>query len=856
MKSEHTLTPMMQQYLEIKKQYRDAILFYRMGDFYEMFHDDAVKASRILGLALTTRDRNRDNPVPMCGVPFHSASSYITRLIRLGNKVAVCEQGEIDPGAKGLVHREVVKVITPGVIVEDDHLSGSKANYLMAIWNDPKKEKYGIAFIDISTGDFRVTEVSTRPDMLGEIYRVLPSEILSFEKDLVPADFYFTPMEAPMTMEQAGRLLSSHFGILGVDGLGLKEYPSARMASAMILEYVRRTRKGVLPHITSCRFYNPGVFMMLGHTTKRNLEIFESLAGGQDGTLFSVLNRTRTSMGARRLADWISFPLMDKGGIDERLDAVGALMSRAEALSALHQELGCIPDMERIIGRISAENASPRDLVSLAEGLDRVPRLREVLAGFGSGLLAQVSEGLDPLPEVRERISSTIVPDPPNRLTDGNVIAQSVDAELDELRSLRRDSRQWIAALEAQERKNTGISTLKIGYNKVFGYYIEISKVQAQKAPPEYMRRQTLVNAERFITPELKEYESKLLGAQDAIAGIEQRIFNELKAFLLPYIPRLQKTVREISVLDVLACLAEVARENNYVRPEIHGDRRIDIRSGRHPVIEKVLKPGEFVPNDCSFDPERDTTHVITGPNMAGKSTYMRQVSLISLMAQTGSFVPAEKAAVGLIDRIFTRIGALDNLSAGQSTFLVEMSETADILHNATDRSLVILDEIGRGTSTFDGMSLAWAVAEYLDANRVRTFFATHYHELADLSRRHRGIKNFHLAVEESGSDVVFLRTLKRGAIGRSYGIYVARLAGIPDEVVDKARTVLQSVISKTRSLPRDRHEAPVQASLFEEKETGIIDEILGTDPDRMTPLEALNFLQKLRDRLAHRDRH
>jgi len=855
MKSENTLTPMMQQYLEIKKQYRDTILFYRMGDFYEMFYEDAVKASRILGIALTTRDRNKENPVPMCGVPFHSATSYITRLIRLGNKVAVCEQGEVDPGTKGLVRREVVKVITPGVIVEDDHLSGNKANYLMAIWNDARKERYGIAFIDISTGDFRVTEVSTRPDLMGEIYRVLPSEILAFEKDLVPGDFYFTPLETPMTMEHAGRLLSSHFGILGVDGLGLKEYPSALMASAMILEYVRQTRKGVLPHITSCRLYNPGVFMMLGHTTKRNLEVFESLAGGQEGTLFSVLNRTRTSMGARRLADWISFPLMDKGCIDERLDAVGALMQRREILSDLLQELSSIPDMERIIGRISAENASPRDLVALAEGLDRVPRLKDLLAGFEAGLLREVNEGLNPLGEVKDRIASTIVPDPPNRLLDGNVIAPGVDAGLDELRSLRRDSRQWIAALEAQERKNTGISTLKIGYNKVFGYYIEISKAQAQKAPPEYMRRQTLVNAERFITPELKEYESKLLGAQDAIAEIEQKIFSALKAFLLPFIPGLQKTVRAVSILDVLVCLATVARENDYVRPEIHGDRRIEIRAGRHPVIEKVLKPDEFVPNDCSFEPERDTTHIITGPNMAGKSTYMRQVSLICLMAQTGSFVPAEKAAIGLTDRIFTRIGALDNLSAGQSTFLVEMSETADILHNATGRSLVILDEIGRGTSTFDGMSLAWAVAEYLDANRVRTFFATHYHELADLSRRHKGIKNFHLAVEENGSDVVFLRTLKRGAIGRSYGIYVARLAGIPDEVVEKARAVLQSVVSKTRSLPRDRHEAPVQASLFDEKDPGIIDEILKADPNRMTPLEALNFLQKLRD-MAQGDYH
>jgi DNA mismatch repair protein MutS len=856
MKSENSITPMMQQYLDIKKDYHDTILFYRMGDFYEMFYDDAVKASRLLGLALTTRDKNKENAVPMCGVPYHSASSYISRLIRLGNKVAVCEQGEVDSGAKGLVHREVVRIITPGLIVEDDHLSSDKANYLMAVWGDSRPEVYGIAFIDISTGDFRVTEVSSRPDLVGEIYRIFPSEILAFDKELVPEGFFVTPVDVPMTAEKAAQLMSTHFGTLGVDGLGLRERKAALVASGMVMEYVKQTRRGVLPHINSCRVYNPGLFMMLGHTTKRNLELFDSLAGGQEGTLYAVMNRTGTSMGARQLADWISFPLMDKDAIDGRLDAVGLLVSGKDILLAIHKALSTISDMERIIGRISAGNASPRDMISLAEGLAQVPRLRELLGGFNAGLLLDLHESLDPLDTVKSRITATIVPDPPNRLIDGNVIAEGVSEELDELRSLRKDSRQWIASLEAQERQSSGISTLKIGYNKVFGYYIEITKAHAQKAPQHYIRRQTLVNAERYITPELKEYESKLLGAQDAIADMEQRIFNELKAFLLPFIPALQKTVQSISTLDVLAGLALGAIENNYARPEIHQDRRIEIRSGRHPVIEKVLKPGEFVPNDCSFDHTRDTIHLITGPNMAGKSTYMRQVSLICLMAQMGSFVPAEKAAIGLVDRIFTRIGALDNLSAGQSTFLVEMSETADILNNATERSLVILDEIGRGTSTFDGMSLAWSVAEYLDKNCIRTFFATHYHELADLSRKHKGIKNYHLAVEESGSEVVFLRILKRGAIGRSYGIYVARLAGIPDEVVEKAKSVLASISSKTKSLPRDQHNIPVQATLFDEKNVEIVDEILKLDTDRLTPLDALIFLQKIRNKISQDDYH
>jgi DNA mismatch repair protein MutS len=856
MKSEINLTPMMQQYLEIKKDYRDAILFYRMGDFYEMFYDDAVRASKLLGIALTTRDRNKNNPVPMCGVPFHSASSYISRLIGLGNKVAICEQGEITPDMKGLVRREVVRVITPGLIVEDDHLSGEKSNYLMAVSSTSRPEQYGIAFIDISTGDFRVTEVSSRPDLVGEIYRVSPSEILAFEGNLVPDGFYITAFEVPITIERAQHLLSTHFGTLGVDGLGLTGHEAALQACGMVLEYVRQTRKGILPHITSCRFYNPGRFMMLGPTTKRNLELFDALSGGQGGTLYAVMNRTETSMGARQLADWISFPLMDKDAIDVRLNAVGGLVSEKNTLFAVRQVLKEIPDMERIIGRVSTGNATPRDIVALGIGLEQIPRLKELLAGAEATLLVEIREGLDPLHELKSKIAETIVPEPPNRISDGNVIATGVDAELDELRDLRRDSRQWIASLEAKERESSGITSLKIGYNKVFGYYIEITKANAQKAPQHYIRKQTLVNAERYITPELKEYEARLLGAQDAIAAIELRIFEEIKEFILPFIPILQKTVQSIAHLDVLACFAWVAIENLYVKPEVVYDRRIEIRSGRHPVIEKVLKSGEFVPNDCSFDTERDTIHIITGPNMAGKSTYMRQVSLICLMAQIGSFVPAEKAVIGMVDRIFTRIGALDNLSAGQSTFLVEMSETADILNNATEKSLVILDEIGRGTSTYDGMSLAWAVAEYLDEHRIRTFFATHYHELADLSRRHKGIKNYHLAVEESGSEVVFLRILKRGATGRSYGIYVARLAGVPDEVVEKAKTILASISGKAKSLPAVNRSTPVQASLFEDKNSEIIDEILKIDPNRLTPIDALSLLHKLREKITKDDYH
>lgn len=856
MKNENGLTPMMQQYLDIKKDCADAILFYRMGDFYEMFYDDALRASKLLGLALTTRDKGKENPVPMCGIPYHSASSYISRLIRAGNKVAVCEQAEAPSPSKGLVKREVVRIITPGLIVEDDHLNGERANYLMAVDSGYRQGSFGIAFIDISTGDFRATEVSSRQDLLSEIFRVGPSEVLTPAGDIVPEGFLITRPDLPMSLERASQILSSHFGTVTMDGFGLKDAPAALIASGMVLDYVGRTGKAVLPHITTLRFYNPGRFMVLGPTTKRNLELFETISGGRENTLFSLLNHTCTSMGARMLADWISFPLMDVDTITQRLAAVDELVSREPALGAVEEFLGDVPDMERIIGRISAGMASPRDVRALAEGLHQVPGITALLDDFHGSLLGEIKAGLDPLDGLRERIVHTLVEAPPMRLTDGNVVASGVDVELDELRMLRRDSRQWIAALETREREASGINTLKIGYNKVFGYYIEVTKAHAAKAPDHYIRKQTLVNAERYITPDLKEYEARLLGAQDAIAAIEQRIFRELRESVLPHIPALKTTVNSLARLDVLSGLARAAARNGYVKPEVVRDRRIDIASGRHPVVEKVLKAGEFVPNPCTFDAERDTIHVITGPNMAGKSTYMRQVALICLMAQMGSFVPAAKASIGLVDRIFTRIGALDNLSAGQSTFLVEMSETADILHNATSSSLVILDEIGRGTSTYDGMALAWAVAEYLDERKVRTFFATHYHELADLPRRRKGIKNYHLAVEESGSEVVFLRMLKRGAIGRSYGIYVARLAGVPDEVVDKARAVLAAVSSKARSMPAVPVPAPVQAHLFETRNDGIIEEILKVNPDALTPLEALQFLHRIREKITQDEYH
>jgi DNA mismatch repair protein MutS len=848
------LTPMMQQYLDIKKDHQDTILFYRMGDFYEMFYEDAVHASKILGIALTTRDKGKENPVPMCGVPFHSASSYISRLIRLGNKVAICEQGEVVSGAKGLVPREVVQVITPGLIVEDDHLSSEKANYLMAACIDGRKECYGIAFIDISTGDFRVTEVLSRQDFDNEVYRISPSEIITSHRELIPDGFYVTHREEVMDGSRARDLLAAHFKTIGIEGLGLKDHDMALRASGMVLDYVGNTQKGVLAHIISLRFYNPGKYMILGANTKRNLELFESISGDDTGTLFGIMNQTNTPMGVRKLADWMSFPLMDTGEITRRLDAVEELTAHPDILEGLRDLLDDIPDIERIVGRISAGTASPRDIVSMANGLDQIPGMKHLINNCTSHLMGDLLNRLNPLDEVRSKIQTTIVPDPPNKLGDGSVISQGVDEELDELRSLRNDSRQWIASLETQERLSTGITTLKIGYNKVFGYYIEVSRANADKVPEHYIRKQTLVNAERFITPELKEYEAKILGAQDAISSIEMRIFGEVRNFLMRFIPELKQTISAVSAIDVLASFGWTALNIGFKRPRVTTDRGVHIDSGRHPVVENVLRAGEFVPNSCMFDGKRDTVHIITGPNMAGKSTFMRQIALIAIMTQMGSFVPARKASIGMVDRIFTRVGALDNLSAGQSTFLVEMSETAEILNNATESSLVILDEIGRGTSTYDGMSLAWAVAEYLDSKRIRTFFATHYHELADLARRHTGIKNFHMAVEESGHEVVFLREVKRGSIGRSYGIYVARLAGIPDEVVDNARVILANIGKKAKQVPAIHQETPVQGSLFEDKDSDILKEIVGTDLESLRPIDALNLLYALKEKILKVD--
>jgi DNA mismatch repair protein MutS len=849
-------TPMMQQYHEIKNQHTDAILFYRMGDFYEMFYQDAVEASKILGIVLTTRDKAKENPVPMCGVPYHSATSYVAKLIKAGKKVAVCEQGEVN--GKGLVKREVVQVLTPGLLNEETHLDSSRPNYLMAVFHDDKMHPYGIAFTDITTGDFRVTELASHNDFISEVCRISPSEILCHDSAFVPQGIYTSLVENMPSLNKCQEILCSHFKTASLTGLGLDGHYAAAAAAVMVLNYVKEKQKSAAGNITSLRFYNPGLYMMLGTNTKRNLELFESLSKSKEDCLFYIINRTKTAMGSRRLADWLNFPLMDDSAINERLDAIGELKDNSKVLSDIREAMKSVYDLERILGRIVSDRAAPRDLFSLAQGLEQVPLLKSPLIGFESTLLRNM--GLDPLEHIRTRIKATLVSDPPAKLGDAPVIGSGVEAELDELREIRRDSRKWIAEHETEQKSLTGIASLKIGYNRVFGYYIEVTNAHTDKVPQSYIRKQTLVNAERYITPELKEYEVRLLNAQDLIIKIETRIFSELKEFAASNQEGLRKTITEITILDAISSLAQVALENNYTRPVVEWGRTIEIRAGRHPVVEKVLRPGEFVPNDCMFDPGADTIHIITGPNMAGKSTYMRQIALIAIMAQMGSYVPAKSALLGIADRIFTRIGASDNLSTGQSTFMVEMSETADILKNATVSSLVILDEIGRGTSTYDGMSLAWAISEYLDRLGARTFFATHYHELADLARRFKGIKNFHMAVEESGHDVVFIRALRRGSTGRSYGIHVAKLAGIPEEVIANARLVLGSIDRKAKTVGLSSGSGTMtQSSIFDSPKpvsyentlgADIISQIKEIDLSCTTPLEALNILNSIKERI------
>jgi len=878
-------TPLMRQYAAIKKEHPNTLLFFRLGDFYELFFEDAVVASRELQIQLTSRNKEKGVAVPMCGVPYHSAENYLLKLIRKGFRVAICEQMEDPRLAKKLVRREVTRVMTPGTVA-DSMLGSEENNFLAAVAT--MDDRAGFAALDLSTGDFRATEFhggDAARRVWEELQQLRPRELLfasslplfDTKKDRPETGFTETPLDdwvfAP---DYAIPLVENHFGVLSLEGFGLANRPAAATAAGAVLHYVRSTQRGTLAHVDRIGFYERQDCLVLDAVTVRNLELVEPLFAnsGDEVTLFRSMDATLTPMGKRLLRSWMLRPVIDRAVIGQRLDAVEAQVNAMVAREELRRALDGILDIERLLSRVTLETASPRDLLALSASLARISKVRDGLAGFQAERLRSLAASLDDLPELRQRVDRTIVPEPPLTFADGGVIAAGVDVTLDELRDLSRNSKQYLARIEERERQRTGIGSLKVKFNSVFGYYIEISKPNLHLAPADYERKQTLVNAERFTTPELKEHETKILEAQEKIIEIERRVFAELRAAIAAEARRVRQSALVLAEVDVLANFAHLAANRAYCRPQFEEGADIEIIAGRHAVIEqqeflKVPHPartglaGEgwsssdrFVPNDLFLNSTAENILVLTGPNMGGKSTYLRQAALIVVLAQMGSFVPARAARLGIVDRIFTRIGASDNLARGRSTFMVEMTETAAILNTATPRSLILLDEIGRGTATYDGLALAWAVIEYIHARvRAKTLFATHYHELTELADRLSGVKNYHVSVKESAGGIVFLRKVEPGAADRSYGIEVAKLAGLPTDVIGRAREVLleheESEHAVTAHLASDELTPPAaQLTIFTPLTQKIVDRIKQTDVNGLTPLEALNLLAELKKQM------
>jgi DNA mismatch repair protein MutS len=869
------LTPMMRQYIEIKADYPDAILFFRLGDFYEMFLDDAVKASRILDITLTSRNKNADGAdVPLCGIPYHSVTPYIAKLIEAGEKVAICEQVEDPKTAKGIVKREVVKVITPGMVVDAESLSPKENNYLLSLFAGGG-EIWGVSYLDLSTGEFRVTELDGKDAAFAEVACVNPREILlplPFRDNGRAKELAVSAAASMVTFidewvydaDYVQRLFQSHFGVASPDALGGKGLKDGATAAGAVLHYLQQTQMGKAAHVREISFYETREHLVLDEATRRNLELTATLAEGKrKGSLLGLMDRTSTAMGGRKLKQWISYPLLTVELICERQDAVEELLRDPARKREIVALLDGVHDLERLNGRISLASAGAKDLVALCDSLLRVPAVKDLLANAEAPLLQRLHAGIDPLAELAELINRGIVENPPFVLRDGGIIADGYNVELDELRAISREGKGFIARLEAKERARTGINSLKIRYNKVFGYYIEVTRTNLGGIPDDYIRRQTLANAERFVTPELKEYEEKVLGAEERIAGLEYTLFQEIREAVAAQGARIARTADNLAHLDVLTSLAELAHDRGYCRPTVNNGDIIAISEGRHPVIEAMNLGERFVPNDTHLDNQENQLLIITGPNMAGKSTFMRQVALITLMAQIGSFVPAEEAVIGVVDRIFTRVGAADNLARGQSTFMVEMTETANILRNSTPRSLIILDEIGRGTSTFDGVSIAWAVAEFLHdcgTHAAKTLFATHYHELTELAVTRNRIKNYNIAVKEWNDQIIFLRKIIAGGASHSYGIQVARLAGLPVEVIERAKEILRNLekgeyveegVPRIAKGKKGRGSAgSSQLSLFEGEEDMLRKRLKEMNVATLTPLEALNILDDLRGML------
>ncbi|MDJ0521664.1 MAG: DNA mismatch repair protein MutS [Planctomycetota bacterium] len=859
----------MAQYADAKKRYPDALVFFRMGDFYEMFHDDAKLASKELGLTLTARDKERK--IPMAGVPVKAADGYLQRLLARGHKVAICEQMSDPKTTKGLLEREVVRVLTPGTLTEDESLDPRESNFLLAIRPAPKrgrKRRAGLAWVDLSTGRFLVAEPEPNA-LLDELARIQPAEVLLPESEdgmALGAQIaaqqrtlltYVPPWSAEP--DAGARALKEHFQVASLKGFGMDRMTAAQGAAGAVLEYLRDTQLTSLGHVTRIERHDPQGALVLGETTRRRLDLVQRADGSRDLTLVSVLDRTRTAMGGRMLRDWVLAPLTDRAAIERRLDGVEELVKDGFLRRDLRDVLANVRDVERILARVATNRANARDLVSLAQSLEALPPLKSLMDDVYGTTLAELRERVECFEDLGSLLTGALVDDPPTSVTDGGLIREGYDAKLDELRHLSRNAKDWIANYQAQEAERTGISTLKVGFNKVFGYYLEVTHAHKDKVPDDYNRKQTLTNAERYVTPELDEYEKKVLRADEKARDLEYRLFGVLREKTAEHIPGLQSTAAVLAEIDVLAALAEIAAANDYVRPELLEDRTLELRDARHPVVEAALVDGDrFVPNDTELDGDHRIA-LITGPNMSGKSTYIRQTAVVVLMAQMGSFVPASKARVGICDRLFTRVGAEDDLARGQSTFMVEMSEAAYILNHATSKSLVILDEVGRGTSTFDGIAIAWALTEYLsEVVGARTLFATHYAELTRLSDELSSVKNLNVAVREWGDSIVFLRRIQAGATDRSYGIHVARLAGVPEAVVERARGILKG-LEGDRDATVDRitfGDAPApqahdtQLGLFMPAPPDpVVEELAQLDVDQMTPVEALQKLDELRKR-------
>ena len=879
------LSPMMVEYKKTKEQYPDCILFYRLGDFYEMFFEDAVTVSRELSLTLTGKECGLEERAPMCGVPYHAVESYLTKLVQKGYKVAIAEQMEDPKLAKGLVRREVIRVVTPGTLTSSQALDETKNNFLMGIVY--LGDCFGIASCDITTGDFFVTEVQSERELLDELAHFTPSEIVcnqAFFMSGIDMDELKNRCQAyvsaldPRFFSDDGcrRILKEHYRVASLDGLGLGDCPTGVIAAGAVMQYMYETQKSDLSHITSITPYSTGQYMVLDVSTRRNLELLETLREKQKrGTLLWVLDKTRTAMGARLLRSFIEQPLIRKEAILERQNGVEELNLNYISREEIREYLNSIYDLERLIGRISYKTANARDLLSFKSSLDMLPYIRDLLREFTSPVLAQICEDLDPLEDLRDLIASAIVDEPPLSVREGNMIREGFNGEADQLRNAKTEGKTWLAELEARERDKTGIKNLKIKFNKVFGYYFEVTNSFKDLVPEYFVRKQTLVNAERFTTPELKELEDVILGAEDKLVSLEYDLFCQVRDQVASQVVRIQKTAKAIASIDVFTSLSLVATRNNYVKPKINEKGVIQIKNGRHPVVELMLRDDLFVANDTCLDNGKNRISIITGPNMAGKSTYMRQTALIVLMAQIGSFVPADEANIGICDRIFTRVGASDDLASGQSTFMVEMTEVANILRNATKNSLLILDEIGRGTSTFDGLAIAWAVVEYICNTKVlgaKTLFATHYHELTELEGTLSGVNNYCIAVKEQGDDIVFLRKIVKGGADKSYGIQVAKLAGVPEPVIRRAKELVEELasaditarakeIAEMNTAPGGHKPVPkpddvelAQLTLFDTvREDDIIKEIGEMELGTMTPIDALNTLYRLQTRLKNR---